>query len=117
MTCSAPQGPPVILHPLSPTDLTDGLHRVCVLLFVCVGVGMCMGKFPMCSFCLMCFLVLARRGQCHPLSLCERVCVWIHGEVLCCVQEHRVLQHAELGNGEWKVQQCKSSAPLDSLER
>lgn len=34
-TCSAPQGPPVILHPLSPTDLTDGLHCVCTFVCLC----------------------------------------------------------------------------------
>lgn len=65
MTCSAPQGPPVILHPLSPTDPTDGLRRVCT--FVCVSAWVCVcEKFPMCTSCLMRFLVHARTGQCHP---------------------------------------------------
>ena len=47
MTCSAPQGPPVILRPLSPTDPTDGPHRVCtffVCMCVCVTVGVCVLK-------------------------------------------------------------------------
>lgn len=36
MTCPAPQGPPVILHPLSPTDPTDGPAPRAYFLFVCV---------------------------------------------------------------------------------
>lgn len=67
---------------------------------------MCAGIFPMRSSRLMRFLVLARRGQRHPLSV-----------FALCAGAQRVTQHAELGNGEWEVQQCKSSAPLDSLER
>lgn len=36
MTCPAPQGPPVILHPLSPTEPTDGPAPRAYFLFVCV---------------------------------------------------------------------------------
>lgn len=36
MTCSAPQGPPVILHPLSPTDLTHSPRHACIFVFTCV---------------------------------------------------------------------------------
>lgn len=89
---------------------------MCVLLFVCVGAGMCRGIFPMCSTRLMCFLVLACGGQRHPPSLSASALGYT-GKFCAVCRSTGVLQHAELGNGEWKVQQCKSSAPLDSLER
>lgn len=51
MTCSAPQGLPVILHPLSPTDPTDGLRTVPMRTFacLCLGMGLCMLKFSVCT--------------------------------------------------------------------
>lgn len=82
----------------------------------------------MCAPRLVRFLVLAQTGRTMSSSVfvfvcvcvSECVCLYVRTDTqgsLCCAQEHRVLRHAELGNGEWKVQRCKSSAPLDSLER
>lgn len=60
MTCSAPQGPPVILHPLSPTDPTRGPHHVCMCVFTCLCRGVCV-------------LWLHHAGHCLPLY-CEQGC-------------------------------------------
>lgn len=70
MTCSAPRGPPVILHPLSPTDPTDGLPRVRA--FVCLrgGVGVrCMLKFR--ASCLDVLSSWPSRWR-YTVPLCER---------------------------------------------
>lgn len=66
------------------------------------------------------FLVLCScmcTGHWPPLSLSFLYISVCNMGKLCAVNISNVLEHAELGNGEWKVQRCKCFTLHDSLER
>lgn len=96
MTCSTPWGPPVILHPLSPTDPTGGLCPVSMFspACLCLALSFLMHLAPNVFSCACAWRTISS----HPFFFGE--------EVLCCGWEHTGF----CGMLSWEMESGKCSS-------